>query len=517
MSGLLLTACTAEFEAFNTNPNEVTDEEMTYDMLNIGAYFTQMQRGVFIVGTDLSAEYQITEMLSADLFASYFAVSTSWGYTTYNHDHYYLYYPWYDAGFNDAYTDIMQPWRTICEQTDESSVGRAMATVVKVIGMSRITDMYGPIPYSQFGTGIQVAYDSQKDIYYQFFDELEEAIDVLTSYADSGSGSYMSTYDYIYSGDVSKWVKFANTLRLRLAMRLSNVDESKAIEEAEAAINHSHGLMTSTSDSAYLHQGNAFSFKNPIWEVMESWRDLSMSANMDCYLNGYNDPRISAYFAPAVNDGQYHGMQNGLTSDQAAHQSYVSSTAFDQSADMQWMDVAEAYFLLAEAKLRFGLGSETAQSYYEQGITMSFSSRGVSGADSYLNNTTARPNSTYTDPYNTRYNRTDGGTYLSNVQIAWDETADQEGNLEQIMVQKWIAIFPDGQEAWSDMRRTGYPGIFPIYSNQSGGEVPTGELISRLKFPSTEYSNNSSNVQEAVTLLGGSDSAGTRLWWDVNR
>ena len=89
--------------------------------------------------------------------------------------------------------------------------------------------------------------------------------------------------------------------------------------------------------------------------------------------------------------------------------------------------------------------------------------------------------------------------------------------LERIMVQKWIALYPDGQEAWSEMRRTGYPGWVRIssYSNQT--EVASGEMISRLKFPSTEYDNNSKNTQAAVTLLGGNDSAGTRLWWDVKR
>jgi hypothetical protein len=85
------------------------------------------------------------------------------------------------------------------------------------------------------------------------------------------------------------------------------------------------------------------------------------------------------------------------------------------------------------------------------------------------------------------------------------------------MIQKWIALFPDGQEAWSEIRRTGYPTIVSIESNQSGGEVANGEIISRLKFPTTEYSDNSNNTKAAVGMLGGRDVAGTRLWWDVKR
>ncbi|MCD8287082.1 MAG: SusD/RagB family nutrient-binding outer membrane lipoprotein [Clostridia bacterium] len=516
---MFFTACTAEFEKFNTNPNEVTDEEMYYDNLNIGAYFVQMQKGVFIVGETMGGEYQITEILEGDIFASYFANITTFSYTTYHNDQYVLYYPWYDAPFNDAYNDIMQPWQSIADQEDETSVGLAMATVVKVLGMSRITDMYGPIPYSQFGSDVQVPYDSQKDVYYQFFDELDNAIEVMTQYAQSNSATYMETYDYVYQGNVEKWIKLANTLRLRLAMRISYVDETKAVSEAEAAINQTYGLMASTSDSAYLKQNTTFSFRNPLWEVSESFQDIRMSANMDCYLNGYSDPRISAYFRTAENDGAYHGVRNGLTG--LTKSSYVSACSgvnYETGDDMLWMDASEAYFLLAEAQLRFGLGSDTAQNYYEQGISTSFSTWGASGADSYITRSDSYlPSSSYTDPVSTRYSISNTSSYLSMLPIAWDENATDEEKLERIMVQKWIALFPDGQEAWSEMRRTGYPSIIPIYSYSYQTEVADGELISRLKFPSTEYSNNSANVQNAISLLGGNDSAGTRLWWDVRR
>ena len=89
---------------------------------------------------------------------------------------------------------------------------------------------------------------------------------------------------------------------------------------------------------------------------------------------------------------------------------------------------------------------------------------------------------------------------VSNLTVKWNDNATESKKLERIMVQKWIALFPDGQEAWSEMRRTGYPGIVTISSNRSGGEVPEGELISRLKFPTTEYSDNGENTQAAVSV-----------------
>lgn len=518
----LCTSCTGQFENWNINPNEVTEEQMEYDNLNTGAYFTQMEKGVFIVGkgadgVGLGGRYQITEMLTGDIFASYMANINTFSYTTYHNDHYALYRDWYNAPFNDAYTNIMQPWKSIVEKTDKDSPARAMATIVKVLGMSRITDMYGPIPYSKFGTAIQVAYDSQKDVYYRFFEELNDAIDVLTAYSDNNSANYMEQYDYIYSGNVKKWIKFANTLRLRLAMRISFVDKSKAVTEATAAIGHSYGLMTSVDDSAILHQNSSFTFTNPIWEVSESFQDMRMGATMDCYLNGYKDPRISCYFRAASKDGSYHGVRNGMTNiSKDAYIAAASGLNFNEDDDMQWMDASEAYFLLAEAKLRLNLGTEEVKTYYEQGIRTSFSSKGASGAEAYIANTENMPLTTYTDPDTGR--GTNVSSHISEKSIAWDESDNEEGKLERIMIQKWIALYPDGQEAWSEMRRTGYPGFVRIASYNYTQEVTSNELISRLKFPTSEYSDNSENTQAAVSLLKGSrDIAGTRLWWDVKR
>ena len=515
--GLLLTACTSHFESWNINPNEVTPEQMERDNLKTGAYFTQMERGIFVVGKDKGGLFEETQMLTGDIFASYFAPVKTWDYAgTEDNDCYKLYRQWYNSPFNNAYTEVMQPWQSIVENTDEVSPARALATIVKVFGMSRITDKYGPIPYSKFGTGIHVAYDSQKDVYYRFFEELADAIDVLTGYNSRTSEPYMERYDYIYNGRVEKWIKFANTLRLRLAMRISYVDETKARTEIEAAIGHSIGLMTSVDDNAVLKQSASFTFINEWWEAFESFNDFRMSATMDCYLKGLQDPRLACYFKAAVKDGAYHGVRNGQTSrNQGTLSEAASSMNVEQNDNIEWMGAAETYFLLAEAKLRLNLGDKTVQEYYEEGVRISFSSKGATGADTYLADDTNVPATSFVDPTTER--STDVSSMVSNLTVKWNDNATDSKKLERIMVQKWIALFPDGQEAWSEMRRTGYPGIVTISSNRSGGEVPEGELISRLKFPTTEYSDNGENTQAAVSLLKGTDIAGTRLWWDVKR
>ena len=509
----VFSACTDSFEKWNTNPNEATEEQMGYDNLKVGGFFTQMQKGVMIVGLDKGGEYQITQALAGDLFASYLATITTWSYTNYNNDHYVLYPNWYNAAFNDAYTDIMQPYKSLYENTDEGSAARAMGTVVRVMGMSRITDMYGPIPYSKFGTGTQVAYDRQADVYASFFDELDEAIDDLADYNATSSETVMAKYDYIYSGKVGKWLKLANTLRLRLAMRVSNVDEAKAREEIEKCLALGQFLET-VDDAALLRQNTYFSFVNPYYEITVSWNDEKMSATMDCYLNGLADPRVSAYFSPAA-DGSYHGVRNGMPNvNKDNYISNASSMNYTTSSAMKWMDAAETNFLLAEAKLRFDLGEKSAKEYYEAGIKASFDYWGVSGADAYIADTEKRPLDIYTDPYNNR--TTNVASMLTSTSVSWEDGNNSE-NLKKIALQKWIALFPDGQEAWSDMRRTGLPGWVRISSYGYQSEVRDGEMISRLKFPTTEYSNNSANTQAAASLLGGADAAGTRLWWDVKR
>ena len=514
--GMFLGSCTGNYENWNINPNEATPGQMEQDNLKTGAYFAQMEKGVFIVGKDMGGEYQITEMLCGDIFASYVANINTFSYATYHNDHYALYRDWYNMPFNDAFTQIMQPWLAIDSEVDSSSPTWAMATIIKVLGMNRITDMYGPIPYTRFGTTTKVPYDSQKDVYYKFFEELDTAIKTLTSYDEKNTARYMEKYDYIFSGNVKKWIKFANTLRLRLAMRISNVDPTKAKTEAEAAINHGSGLMASADDSAILHQTTALSFVNPIWEVSESFNDMRMGATMDCYLNGYNDPRRAAYFRTATNDGAYHGVRNGMDNiNKDAYKVAASGINYQSNSNLPWMWASEAYFLMAEAKLKFDLGTETVQKYYEDGVRTSFSEQGASGVDAYLNNDTSLPLERYTDPVSNR--GTDVKSMLSRVTVKWDDNARDDQKLERIMVQKWIALFPDGVEAWSEMRRTGYPGFVRIASYDHTSEVASGELISRLKFPTTEYSNNSQNTQAAVSLLGGQDIAGTRLWWDVER
>jgi hypothetical protein len=151
----------------------------------------------------------------------------------------------------------------------------------------------------------------------------------------------------------------------------------------------------------------------------------------------------------------------------------------------------------------------TAKDLYEQGIAVSFDENGVSD-DTYATDGTSTPIA-FTD-------NADGSSYNasapSDITIAWIETESFERNLERIITQKWIAMYPDGPEGWAEFRRTGYPKLFPVVNNNSNGTIDTDEQVRRIPYPDSEYDTNSAGVQTGITLLGGQDNGGTKLWWD---
>ena len=241
---------------------------------------------------------------------------------------------------------------------------------------------------------------------------------------------------------------------------------------------------------------------------------------MESILVGFDDSRAGSYFdAPTSVSGDVKGVRGGLPllpgyADELAQKAdYIGFSAINDdihTSRVQLMTTSEVYFLKAEAALRGWTGAGDAQANYEMGIATSFEQHGASGAAAYIADNTSTP-ADYVDPVNA----SNSATALSNITVAWNGADDNETKLEKIITQKWIAMFPEGQEAWSEFRRTGYPKIFPVVSNQSGGVVDTDIQIRRIPFVDSELSTNPNGVAGASSLLGGADNAGTRLWWDT--
>jgi len=522
LSGILLFsigACTDSFEDCNTNQHEATEEMMSHDNLKTGAFFTQMQRNVVLFddGTNLSSDYQVAQGLTSDIFSGYYAPTGTWNSGVHNGSYSFI-SNWIEQSFTSGFSSIMPAWESIVEVADEQNLPEvaALATIIKVEGMHRVADAYGPIPYINYGSGsLTNDYDALKDVYTKFFEELDDAIDVLTEFVNGNpSSTILEDYDYIYGGDVTNWVKFANTLRLRLAMRVVYADATLAQTEAEKSISNSIGVITDASEAAALQHSSNLNYIHPLYDIAYNFNagEARMSASMDAYMNGYSDPRLEAYFVPAEADGSYHGVRLGIES--SAWSRYVggniSNLNIDQgSTEIVWMTAAESYFLRAEGVLRGWNMGGTAKDLYEQGIAVSFDENGVSD-DTYATDGTNTPIA-FTD-------NADGSSYNasapSDITIAWIETESFERNLERIITQKWIAMYPDGPEGWAEFRRTGYPKLFPVVNNNSNGTIDTDEQVRRIPYPDSEYDTNSAGVQTGITLLGGQDNGGTKLWWD---
>jgi hypothetical protein len=519
---LAISACTGKFEEFNTNQNEATEEMMATDNLKTGAFFAQMQRNVVLFkdGSNLSSDYQVAQGLTSDLYSGYIAPTGTW-YGGVHNGSYYFISGWIERTFTSGFASEMPAWQSISKTADAQGLPElsAMATIVKVEAMHRVADAYGPIPYNNYGSGtLQNTYSSLKDVYTKFFGELDSAIDVLTLYAQGNpTGALFQKYDYIYNGNVTNWIKFANSLRLRLAMRVVYADALLAQTEAEKSVHNPIGLISGANDRAALQHSANLVYYHPLYEIAYSFNagEARMSASMDAYMNGYADPRRSAYFTKAV-DGNYHGVRQGIVT--TTWTPYTGTNISSLNMNMSttpivWITAAESYFLRAEGALRGWNMGGIAQDFYNQGISASFVENGlqVSDAATYAANNLLVPVA-FTD--NSGQTGNNVATPPSTIKIAWNAGDSFETNLERIITQKWIAIYPDGPEGWAEFRRTGYPKLFPVVTNNSNGTINTTIQVRRIPFPQSEYNNNRTGVQSGISALGGADNGGTKLWWD---
>ncbi len=314
-------------------------------------------------------------------------------------------------------------------------------------------------------------------------------------------------------------------------MRISKVDPARAKTEAEAAV--ADGVMTASPDDDALIQKSTTGSDNNGLSIMSDWNEFRMSAAMESVMVGYQDPRITEYWLPdnATQDnpagtGKYDGLRNGLTATQLT-QSQNTATA-NAKVGKRWsspsfagnanylatpqniMCSAEAYFLRAEGVLLgWNMGGGTAQDYYNAGIANSMKQWGITDAaaiTAYTNsmNVPVAPNDFLSSPP------------VSDAPIKF--AADAPTQLKQIAIQKWLALFPDGYEAWADYRRSRTFILYPV-ANSDNPDITntTTQWIRRIPFLQSETQNNKTAVDAAVSLLGsGGDKVTTPLWWDKN-
>lgn len=518
---LLMPSCTDDFTEYNTNKSE---------MMAVGP---KQLAGLFS-----RAQIQTCSWLSTDNYSRMSSTLANHfcGYTVcgiYAQEQNVMNTGWQNNGFNSVYSSVIPPLQSIFDVSKNGGNDAAynVALIWKVFNLQRTTDLWGPVPYSKAGSGeATVPYESQKDIYYLMFDDLTNATTTLSALVQKTSGlNIFGAGDMIYNGDVAKWIKFGNTLRLRLALRISNIDPTKAQTEAESAVKA--GTFDSNADDALLAVNKWSSGGNGMPRMESFYQDV-MSASMESLLKGYNDPRMEEYFSPVspanitsafpeelkANANGYHGIANGS---EPTHFSYFKAFSkygprFKDGNQLvtpiNIMNASEAYFLKAEGAWRGWNMGGTAQSFYEKGIEISIkqwkgAAYSASLINQYINGTTlpiAPENYPYNDPA------------MTNIPVKF--STEKTVQYEQILTQKWLALFPISFEAFAEYRRTRLPKIYTKkYSANANVNPALGQIVTRLPYTTGEKTSQPGEIEKAIVLLGGPDLETTPLWWDVNK
>ena len=518
----LIPGCTANFEDLNTDPLGLTEEQAGSDFELVAAFLQQAQRAVIPedVGT-----YQLTENLISDCYSGYMAAQAPFRSNS-NNLTYELVDGWNSNVWIYRYINVMNPTYKVMELAGSNANFKdldALARIIKVSAMARVSEKIGPIIYSKYNVSEadgSISYDEQKDIYPLFFADLEKAIASLKELKTAAISPQMKKADLAYTANnYDNWLRYANTLRLRLALRIVKVAPALAKTQGEAALDPQNGgLLEANSQNCFI----TTSVTHPLNIITSptDWSDTRMGAPMESIMGGYNDPRIGKYFVPAKDPAvlnQFKGIRSGIDiKDKATYNGYSELVRFPQK--MQLMVAAESWFLKAEAALRGWTNAGVAKTNYETGIDRSMEMHGVSAqATAYKNDATSKPKP-YVDPKALTAGQNDVAAtspYLSTITIKWDDAATNDKKLERIITQKWIALFPDGEEAWAEYRRTGYPVLFPVVVNLSAGRIPTIPGVRRIQIPIREYNTNGPAANAAAAKLGGTDTGATRLWWDV--
>lgn len=420
-----------------------------------------------------------------------------------------------------AYRNYIKDLSGLIEATDPTKEGNedmvnyhSIARIWKVFGMSRLTDLYGDVPYSEAGSGFSdlnfnPKYDSQQSIYADMLNELEEAAIALDDTKPSPEGQ-----DLIYSGDISKWEKFSYSLMLRLGMRMTKVAASDAQQWVERAI--AGGVMTSNDDICYISHTNGPDGinKNGIGEVF-NWDGTSFTTDDNPRLSKYlvdwmtstNDPRLAKMSWRVGVDGTgglAKGLPNGFDAttiqddaswptdpdpnddfDEMDDYSRINPLFVLNESPMIFQTYSEVAFLLAEAVER-GWHSGDAATLYADGVRAAMKQNSLYDAtlaiddvdiDAYL----------LANPYNG---------------AEWQRILGE---------QYWLATFLNEYETFSNWRRTGYPTLTPV---NYPGNVTSGTIPRRLVYPTNEVSLNPDNYAAAIAAQGP-DEFTTRVWWDV--
>jgi len=455
--------CTKDFEEINSNPNNpasVPAGLLLGDMLKI------------------TADNMYSTFVGGDMGECWIG---HWAKVQYNDEE--RYQPRLNVirelSWKSNYEDVISDARTMQKlgEAEGNNNIQGVALVMQAFMFAHISDLFGNIPYSEAmraEEGIfSPAYDSQEEVYNGVLATLDSAVELLST----DGGIIAEASDLLYGGDPEAWEKFANSLKFRCLMRISNKRNVSA--ELNALMNMP--MFMSNEEEAKLSYLSAFPNANPIYETVEyeTRKEYKLNEELVNRLVDLGDPRLEVYAQPNT-DGEYRGKPAGIADVPNDAYNYdnvspIGTFYVDPELPGVLLSYAELEFLIAEAAHKGWIAAD-AGSHYAAGVAANMAWNGIEDASAYL----AQANVTY----------------------------DAANGLDKILTQKWIALFGQGQEAWAEWRRTGVPAL-PIAIDPFGG---INSIPSRFTYPTIEASVNAANYENAVDAQGP-DALDTKIWW----
>lgn len=464
-----MTACTGEFADINTNPNTPTTASADLFMPH---------------GIQTAVDAYWGGSLGMDVGDGF---SQHWARIQYTDiDQYTVTNDVANTGWQNLYIEAMADYQRIYKigQATGNTNYQAVAVIMRSFAFSVLTDVYGDIPYKQAIQGLegilQPKYDAQKDIYAGLVAELKGASDMI----DVADKSKAIGGDILLNGDLTRWRKFANSLSLRILNRMLGKTDAPIDVKAEISRILSdptkYPVLASNADNIQLVYLSASPSNNPINENRKTRDDHRVGATLVNKLKSMNDSRLTVYANVPADGGDYKGVPNGLSASDAnslglSKTSKVGNYFVAATAPGVLMSYAELQFIKAEFAYKGITAAGDVATNYANGITASFGQYSLTVPAAYL---TANALKTGAAGYT------------------------------QIMEQKWIALYGQGVEAWTEYRRTGIPALVPSVINTNGGVIPT-----RLPYPGSEESLNYANFNEALTRQGGKNDMKLKLWF----
>ncbi len=445
-------------------------------------------------------------------------------------------------------------------QIDSIPEIKAISLLIYNLAAQEVADVYGPFPYVDYKANKQeppYVYNSLDTIYGTIVNNIDTIVAAF-DYFESKPEWYKSEiqmiinqYDRVSheSGDrIEYWKRFANSLKLRMALNAVKIEPELAKKWAEEAVQS--GVIEEEKQQ-FMLQPALLGFSHPLIEISKTWNDTRLNASFESILKSFEHPALEFLFTknshPIINkddatkifeaDRDYVGLRAGIRmlSDQSYDLNFRVAYSRPSDAILQMplflIKLSEVLFLRAEGALHGWSMGGTAESLYTEGIEKAYMSTQLEIYDevtwepinfqkdiytpnlsNYMNLEESKK-ANYEDPYDKNYN----ATSLINIGVKWNNSDDNEVKLEKIITQKYIAGYPNSYTAWTDLRRTGYPKIYSVVHDDGDGSIIKGDIIRRIPFSGTDQESTRNDIANTgVPALGGPDQQGTRLWWDYD-